>query len=223
MSWETWVAYAVATELILLVPGPTVLLVVSYALTRGAGPALWAVAGSCLGTTVAFAIAFGGLGALLAASSTAFTIMKWIGAAYLIYLGVSMWRARADNPLTALTRQGAASEPEEKRTQEGPGKKQRSTFWHGFITTLLNPKVAVFLVAFIPQFLDPSRQTAPQALIMTATFVGLAFVSDGAYVLLASRARKTFLGPRGLKWTQRLAGSLLIGAGLVTAAAKRSG
>lgn len=218
MSWETWIAYAIATELLLLVPGPTVLLVVSYALTRGTGPALWAVIGSCLGTLVAFAIAFGGLGALLAASSTAFTIMKWIGAAYLIYLGVTMWRARADNPLAALTRENAAIDG-------GPGRarKQRSTFWHGFITTLLNPKVVVFLVAFIPQFLDPGRPTAPQALIMTATFVGLAFLSDGAYALLASRARKTFLGPRGLKWTQRLAGSLLIGAGLVTAAAKRIG
>ena len=99
MSLETWIAYAVATEILLIIPGPTVLLVVGYALTRGRGPALRAVAGSCLATACAFGVTFAGLGAVLAASATAFTVMKWVGAAYLVYLGVQMWRAKSDTML----------------------------------------------------------------------------------------------------------------------------
>ena len=209
MSLETWIAYAVATEILLFIPGPTVLLVVGYALTRGSAPALWAVAGSCLGTTVAFVVAFAGLGAVLSASATAFMVMKWVGAAYLVYLGIQMWRAKADDMLKV---DGEAETP-----------RQRSTFWHGFLTTLLNPKIVVFLVAFVPQFMNPAAPALPQALIMTATFVGLAFLNDGAYAVFAAKARESFLGGRGMKWVQRTGGTLLIGAGFLTAAAKRTG
>lgn len=209
MSWETWIAYAVATEVLLIIPGPTVLLVVGYALTRGRGPALWAVAGSCLATACAFAITFAGLGAVLAASATAFTVMKWVGAAYLVYLGIQMWRAKADSLL--------------KAEEEPKGKaRKRSTFAHGFITTILNPKIVMFLVAFVPQFMDPTAAAMPQAVVMTATFVALAFLSDGAYAIFASKARQSFLGDRAMKWVQRTGGSLLIGAGLLTAATKRA-
>lgn len=210
MSWETWIAYAVATEVLLIIPGPTVLLVVGYALTRGRGPALWAVAGSCLGITCAFAITFAGLGAVLSTSALAFTVMKWVGAAYLVYLGIQMWRAKADTML---------------KVEDGPSGKprQRSTFLHGFVTTILNPKVVVFLVAFVPQFMNPAAPAMQQAIIMTATFVTLAFLSDGAYAVFASGARQSLMGERTVKWVQRAGGSLLIGAGLLTAATKRIG
>ena len=212
MTWETWIAYAVATEILLIIPGPTVLLVIGYALTRGRGPALWAVAGSCLAMIFAFAITFAGLGAVLAASATAYTVMKWAGAAYLVYLGVQMWRAKSSTlPTAAAGRETAAK----------AGK--RSTFLHGFITTILNPKVVVFLVAFVPQFMNPAAAPLPQAVLMTATFVVLAFLSDGAYAVFASRARQSFMGERTMKWVQRTGGSLLIGAGLLTAVTKRAG
>lgn len=207
MSWETWIAYAVATEVLLIIPGPTVLLVVGYAITRGRGPALMAVAGSCLGISCAFAITFAGLGAVLTASATAFSVMKWVGAAYLVYLGIQMWRAKTETLLEADAAGGKS--------------RHRSTFAHGFVTTILNPKVVVFLVAFVPQFMNPAAPTMPQAVIMTATFVTLAFLSDGAYAVFASKARQSFLGVRGMKWVQRVGGSLLIGAGLLTAATKR--
>ncbi len=210
MSLETWIAYAVATEILLIIPGPTVLLVVGYALTRGRGPALRAVAGSCLATACAFGVTFAGLGAVLAASATAFTVMKWVGAAYLVYLGVQMWRAKSD---TMLKVEGA----EESKPR------QRSTFAHGFITTILNPKIVVFLVAFVPQFMNPAAPALPQAFVMIATFVTLAFLSDGAYAVFASRARQSLMGERTVKWVQRTGGSLLIGAGLLTAATKRVG
>lgn len=210
MSWETWIAYAIATEVLLFIPGPTVLLVVGYALTRGRTAALWTVAGSCTGTVFAFGITFAGLGALLAASAEAFTVIKWIGASYLVYLGVQMWRAKAETFLNV--------------DNEGKGlRRKRSTFWHGFVTTILNPKIVVFLVAFVPQFMNPAAPALPQAVLMTVTFVVLAFLNDGAYALFADKARKTFLGERGMKWVQRTGGSLLIGAGFLTAAAKRAG
>lgn len=210
MSLETWIAFAVATEILLFIPGPTVLLVVGYALTRGRAAAMWTVAGSCLGVGFAFLVTFAGLGAVLSASATAFTIMKWVGAAYLIYLGIQMWRAKAETLLQV--------------DESGSGlRKKRSTFWHGFITTVLNPKIVVFLVAFVPQFMNPTAPTLPQAVIMTITFVTLAFLNDGAYALFADKARRSFLGERGMKWVQRTGGSLLIGAGLLTAATKRAG
>lgn len=212
MSWETWIAYAVATEVLLIIPGPTVLLVIGYAITRGRGPALMAVAGSCLAMVCAFAITFAGLGAVLATSATAYTVMKWVGAAYLVYLGVQMWRAKSDEFLKV--EDGAAAAGKVRR---------RSTFLHGFITTILNPKVVVFLVAFVPQFMNPAAPAMPQAVVMTATFVVLAFLSDGAYAVFASKARQTFMGARAVKWLQRTGGGLLIGAGLLTAATKRIG
>lgn len=210
MSWETWIAYAVATEVLLIIPGPTVLLVVGYAITRGRGAALWAVAGSCLGITFAFGITFAGLGAVLSASATAFTVMKWVGAAYLVYLGVQMWRAKSET--TLMVDDGRLGSKKVRH---------RSTFLHGFITTILNPKVVVFLVAFVPQFMNLTAPALPQAILMTATFVILAFLSDGAYAVFASRARQTVMDARTLKWVQRAGGSLLIGAGLLTAATKR--
>lgn len=209
MSWETWIAYAVATEVLLIIPGPTVLLVVGYAITRGRGPALLAVAGSCLGIACAFAITFAGLGAVLTASATAFNVMKWVGAAYLVYLGIQMWRAKAETLL----------EPD----AAGAKTRQRSTFVHGFVTTILNPKIVMFLVAFVPQFMNPAAPAMPQAVIMTATFVALAFLSDGTYAVFASKARQSFLGARGMKWVQRTGGAMMIGAGLLTAATKRVG
>lgn len=212
MSLETWIAYAVATEILLIIPGPTVLLVVGYAITRGRGPALWAVVGSCLAITCAFGITFAGLGAVLAASASAFTVMKWAGAAYLVYLGIQMWRTKADTLMKV-----------EAGEARGGKTRQRSTFLHGFITTMLNPKVVVFLVAFVPQFMNPAASALPQAVLMTATFVVLAFLSDGAYAVFASRARQSFMSERTIKWVQRTGGSLLIGAGLLTAATKRIG
>ena len=94
MSLETWIAFAIATELILIIPGPSVLLVVAYALSRGQAAGLKCVLGCSTGAAFAFVAAFAGLGALLTASSTAFTAVKLVGAAYLVYLGIKMWRSR---------------------------------------------------------------------------------------------------------------------------------
>jgi len=213
MTFETWIAYAVATEILLIVPGPTVLLVIGFALTRGRRAALAAVAGSCLAVVVAFTATFAGLGALLQTSATAYTIVKWAGACYLFYLGLKMIRARPEAMLVAEAEREAAAVT---------GGWRNSTFLHGFITTTLNPKTIVFLIAFTPLFLDPAQPTAPQAAIMTATFATLAFLSDGAYAVVASSARSVIMQPKTARWMQRAGGLMLIGAGLWTAATKRA-
>lgn len=211
MSIETWIAFAIATELILIIPGPSVLLVVAYALSRGQAAGLKCVLGCSTGAAFAFVAAFAGLGALLSASATAFTAVKLIGAAYLVYLGVKMWRSKPED--LALSDPSGAADSRKWRN---------SPYLHGLVTTVLNPKIVVFLVAFVPQFMDPTAAALPQAVIMTATFVGLAIISDGVYAIVASRARGLFLNARTAKWMNRLGGSFLIGAGVFTAVAKRS-
>ena len=107
MSFATWIAFAVASVVLLLIPGPTVLLVVSYALTQGRRIAVAMAAGVALGDFTAMTLSLAGLGALLAASATLFTVLKWVGAAYLVYLGVRLWRAKPVLPDVAR-RAGAA-------------------------------------------------------------------------------------------------------------------
>ena len=107
MDLTTWIAFAFASIVLLLIPGPTVLLVVSYALTQGRRVALATVAGVALGDLVAMTLSLAGLGAILAASSAVFTILKWIGAAYLLYLGIRLWRAKPSLALESASRSRA--------------------------------------------------------------------------------------------------------------------
>jgi len=210
MSIETWIAFAIATELILIIPGPSVLLVVAYALSRGQAAGLKCVLGCSTGAAFAFVAAFAGLGALLAASSMAFTAVKLVGAAYLVYLGIKMWRSKPKD--LALSDPSGAADTKKWRN---------SPYLHGLVTTVLNPKIAVFLVAFVPQFMDPAAAALPQAAIMTATFVSLAILSDGVYAIVASRARGLFLNAKTARLMNRVGGSFLIGAGIFTALARR--
>lgn len=210
MPIENWIAYAIATELILIIPGPSVLLVVGYALSRGQGAGLKCVLGCSTGAAFAFIVAFAGLGALLAASSTAFTAVKIAGAVYLVYLGIKMWRSKPKDFSVS-----AADGPEAETGW------RNSPYLHGLVTTILNPKIVVFLVAFVPQFMDPAAAALPQAVIMTVTFAGLALVSDGVYAVLAARARGLFLNARSARLMNRIGGSFLIGAGIFTAVARR--
>ena len=168
MDPTTWLAFVAAAVAMLLIPGPTILLVIGQALGGGARTALPLAAGVALGDLTAMTLSLAGLGALLAASSAAFTALKWAGAAYLVYLGVKMWRA----PVTA----GAAPPLPAGRAMR-----------EAYVVTALNPKGIVFFVAFVPQFLDPARPFLAQAAILVATFVTLAAVNAAGYALLAAR------------------------------------
>lgn len=206
MYFETWAAFAAASAILLIIPGPTILLVVSYALGQGWRTALPMAAGVALGDFTAMTLSMLGIGALLLASATVFTVLKWVGAAYLIYLGIKLFRAGGS--LDAKPRTDAAS----------AGK----MLVHAWLVTALNPKSITFFVAFLPQFLSHDGDFFTQMLIFEATFLTLAFLNAFGYALVASRARNIVRDPRAITIFNRTGGTLLIGAGVATVA-MRSG
>lgn len=204
MPFETWLAFTAAAAVLLIIPGPTILLVVSYALGQGWRTALPMAIGVALGDFTAMALSLLGLGALLAASATLFTILKWIGAAYIVWLGIKLWRAGGS--LDVTPRKDAAS--------------AFKMLGHAWLVTALNPKGLVFFVAFLPQFIDPALPFLPQVSLCAATFLILAFANALTYALIASRAREAVRDPRAIGLINKTGGSLLIGAGIATVAMK---
>lgn len=209
MPFENWIAFAAASIVMLAIPGPTILLVISYALGHGRKAGTATVAGVALGDFTAMTASMLGLGALLATSAALFTVLKWIGAAYLIYLGIKLWRA----PVIG----GDASQGD----VTGKERPMR-IFLHTYIVTALNPKSIVFFVAFLPQFLVPTLPWLPQMVIFETTFLVLAIINAALYGLLASAARNTIRKPSVQRVVNRTGGSLLIGAGLLTLGWKRA-
>jgi len=207
MSPETYLAFLAATIVVLVIPGPTIMLVVSCSLTRGKNAALPLALGVGLGDTVAMTASLAGLGAIMAASAALFTVFKWIGAAYLIYLGVKTWRAKPELGADLARMQPASG---------------RSDALRAFIVTATNPKSIAFFCAFMPQFINHGAPVLPQTLLMGTTFVILAVINAALYALLAARARTAITNPRAMKTVNRVGGSALIGAGLLTAALKRA-
>ena len=207
MSLATWFAFALASTVLLLIPGPTVLLVVSYALTQGRRVAVAMAAGVALGDFVAMTASLAGLGALLLASATLFTVLKWAGAAYLAYLGIRLWLARP-----VLPDVDTATPPESVR----------GVFGHAFVVTALNPKSIAFFVAFVPQFIDHHAALLPQLAIMEATFVGLATLNALLFAIAADGVRARIRRPAVLKWLNRAGASCLVGMGAATATLSRN-
>ncbi|GAB1580124.1 LysE family translocator [Phyllobacterium phragmitis] len=206
MTIETWLAFTAASAILVLIPGPTVLLVVSYALGQGWRTAFPMACGVALGDFTAMTLSMLGVGALLAASATVFTAVKWIGAAYLIWLGIKLFRA------------GGTMEAEVRRDAASPLR----MLAHAWLVTALNPKSITFFVAFLPQFIDPNRDFVTQLVIFEATFLVLAFANAFGYALAATRARRLFRSPRAIGIFNRAGGTLLIGAGVATATIRSS-
>jgi threonine/homoserine/homoserine lactone efflux protein len=208
MSIETWLAFAAASAIMLAIPGPTILLVISYALGHGRRTALATVTGVTLGDFTAMTASLAGLGALLATSATLFTILKLIGAGYLMFLGVKLWRA----PVVTGPMGDNDNLPEEKPLK---------ILAHAYVVTALNPKSIIFFIAFVPQFLDLNQPFLPQTLILEATFLCLAALNALCYVLLADMARGFIRKASVQKMVNRTGGTLLIAAGAVTAGYRR--
>ena len=206
MSLETWLAFTAAASILLIIPGPTILLVVSYALGQGWRTALPISIGVAVGDFTAMTLSMLGVGALLAASATVFTVLKVIGAFYLIYLGIKLFRA------------GGALKAEPRLDAVSSAKMMA----HAWLVTALNPKSITFFVAFLPQFIDRSGDFLTQMLIFETTFLTLAFANAFGYALIASRARELFSSPRAITIFNRTGGTLLVGAGIATVA-MRSG
>ncbi|MEM1383806.1 MAG: LysE family translocator [Pseudomonadota bacterium] len=208
MSFELWVAFALASAALLAIPGPTVMLVVSHALGHGRRSAWATVPGVTLGDLTAMSVSLAGAGAVLAASATAFTVLKLVGAGYLIWLGIQLWRAEPI-PVAATAAERTARDA-------------RKMFWQSYVVTALNPKGIVFFVAFVPQFMDPALPWLGQSALLVATFCALAAVNTLIWALLVGEMRQRFTSPATLRLANRIGGSVMIGAGFLTALARRA-
>lgn len=207
MPFDLWLAFVAASTALLLIPGPTVLLVLSYALSKGRSVAVASAAGVAMGDLIAMSASLAGLGALVATSASVFMALKWVGAAYLVWLGTKLWRSAPTSGLQHLAKSRDVT--------------AGSVFGHAATVTALNPKSIAFFVAFVPQFLRPDAPLMPQFTILTATFVGLAALNALAYALLADRLRSWVGQPRVVSGLTRAGGATLIGMGIATAVLRR--
>lgn len=207
MSIEIWAAFVVAAMVVLIIPGPTIIFVISQAASYGRKSVLPLAAGVTLGDFTAMTLSLLGLGAVLAASAVLFSVLKWIGAFYLIYLGIKLWRADSE---------------EEEISVAPAGYSAGSLFRSAYIVTALNPKSIAFFVAFMPQFISARGDTLPQFMILGATFLFLAAMNASLYGLFVGHLRDTMQNARVKRFFNRCGGSVLIGAGVVTASLQRS-
>ena len=207
MSLELWFAFVAASAVLLVIPGPTVLTVISYSLAHGQRARFPLVAGVALGDSTALAVSLLGLGTLLAASAFWFTVVKGIGGLYLLYLGVKLLRAGASsNDPTAPALSGS----------------RWRLFANTYLVTALNPKGIVFFVAFLPQFINPSAGVARQLWILATTFVSLAMFNATLYAVFAGSARRLLSSSRAQRCFHLAGGSLLLAAGLWALLARRA-
>lgn len=203
---DSLLAFAVASVVLLMIPGPAVLYVVNRSVSDGRSVALASVGGLELGNLVHALAATAGLSAVIATSATAFSIVKWAGAIYLIGVGT----------LTLLRRPGALS-------VEGGHLSYRRAFAQGIIVNVLNPKVALFFLSYLPQFVDPSRGPAwSQVLVLGLTFVVLGVCTDSMWAIATSTLRTVLLRGRSLPFVRRwVSGSVFVMLGVLAARAHR--
>jgi threonine/homoserine/homoserine lactone efflux protein len=206
MATDQVLLFVAAGLLLNLTPGPDVLYIVSHALRSGARAGIVAAMGITAGCFLHIFAAAVGVSALMAASVTAFTVLKWAGAAYLVFVGLRLLRPGAAAP----SKLGAA--PSELQYADA----YRTIFLRGFWTNALNPKVALFFLAFVPQFITPSVQDKPLAFLL----LGLLFnfnalwVNIGWAAAAAWLARRNALVQRSMRWLDRVAGALFVGFGI---------
>jgi homoserine/homoserine lactone efflux protein len=209
IRWEAWTLFLVTETVLCLTPGPAVLLVLSQGLSRGALASIWSNLGILAGNGLYFVLSATGLGAIVATSHDLFTAVRWIGAAYLVWLGVTTFRGRS--PAFSVTPDGDAR-----------GGSAGRMFLNGFVLQAANPKALVFFTALLPQFIDPSGDVALQIAILALTSVTVEFFVLAAYGALAGRATSLATRPRFATATNRIAGSLLVAAGVGTATVRRA-
>lgn len=205
---STLALFAVAAVTLLVIPGPAVLYIVTRSVDQGRAAGLASVCGVHVGTLVHVAAAALGLSALLVSSATAYDTVRWLGAAYLVWLGVRRLLAREEDL-------PAAAGPDTRRLG------LRRIFAQGVVVNVLNPKTALFFLAFLPQFVDTSRGSVPfQVVVLGVAFVLLGLLSDGAYAMAASTGAGWLRRRPGVARASRLvSGGVLISLGLTTALA----
>ena len=202
MSVEVWITYILACMIVVIVPGPSVTIIIANSVKHGTKAGMANIAGGQLGLGLALIVLLAGLASVMSIVSEWFHILKIIGAVYLIWLGIKLWRS--DGNLVA---------PEEKKIVGG-------FFLQGFFVSITNPKVLLFFGAFIPQFVNINVDPIYQLAILGLTFMVVASIIDGAYALLAGNAGK-WLSTKRVRFVERFSGTLLVGGGLWLALSRR--
>ena len=206
MSFNTWVAFFVASWLISLSPGAGAIKSMSTGLRYGYRKGLYNIFGLQLGVVFLIAIVAAGLGAVLATSALAFELIKWFGVAYLVWLGIAQWRADA-KPMEFESDHGASP---------------RRLVLEGFLVNASNPKGIIFMLAVLPQFIDPLAPQWPQYAICAATLVFTDLVVMSGYTLLAARVLVALRDPHHVKWMNRCFGGMFVAAGVLLGSFRRS-
>ena len=206
MNIELYLAFCLATAVLILMPGPIVTLVIAQSLRHGTATGLATVAGSSIGNALLVAAGALGLSTAFVLLAELFDVIRWLGAGYLIWLGIREWRSGGANLDAA-----AAGAPRAKR----------AVFWQGIVVAITNPKTILFYAAFFPQFIDTAVPLAPQLVLMSITFVVIAAAFDSGYALLAGRLCGPLAGARRANIRGRITGGLLIGTGIGLALARR--
>lgn len=198
MAFELWIAFVIASCVLLIIPGPTILTVISYSIAHGRRANIPLVTAVALGDSTALVLSLAGLGAVLATSAWLFLVIKWIGGLYLIYLGIKLIRA--------------GSTPQVTQTEK-PLDSRLKLFGNTWLVTALNPKGIIFFVAFLPQFIDPVSSVGPQLWILSISFVVLATINATVYAVFAANARRLLASPKAQRRFNIGGGSLLTIAG----------
>jgi threonine/homoserine/homoserine lactone efflux protein len=204
MPLELYLAFIAATVILMVIPGPNVALIVANSIAHGTRFGLLTVAATSTAVVAHLALTVAGAAAVLNFLAASFDWLRWLGVAYLVYLGVSAWRAPADD-LSATRAQARST---------------REIFARGFLVGLTNPKTLLFYGAFFPQFITPGPTAGDQLLLLAVTFLVVAIVCDSTWAILAGRLRALLLAHARLR--NRITGGLLVGAGAGLAMARRS-
>ena len=204
METQVYLAFVVATAVMIALPGPSVLLTVAHSISFGWRRALFTVAGETTGIAVQLLVAAIGLASLLSAVSQLFEWIRWAGAAYLVFLGIKQWRS--------------AGEPLEV---DASSVSKRNLFIQGLVVTIPNPKSLIFIAAFLPQFIDVARPMGLQFSFIVPSFLIITFTVTSAWALVAGKASGFLRSRRAFQSFQRTAGGLMIVAGSGLAIARR--
>ena len=214
MDLTVWLAFVMASIIVILIPGPTVIFMMGLAINQGRPFVLPAALGVAFGDLIAMSVSIAGLGALLLSSALLFQIVKWGGALYLIYLGYRLFKSAASASLST----------EQHKPEHHLSRFQ--SFKAAALITALNPKSIAFFISFVPQFINIRGEVllspALQALVLIATFVFLGFINALLYGLLTDSLHQRMANPLIARWLTRLSGGILMGLGLTMALYKKT-
>ena len=206
MDLSVWLTYLLASIILCVSPGPGVFSSISSGLHHGFRLGVWNAVGMQVASLIVVVIVSVGLGGILLASETLFALVKWLGVAYLIYLGIATWRSPA---------RGFVDTGEDRR------KGRRDLFLRGFLVNMTNPKGIIFFAAVLPQFIDLARPQLQQYAILAATTFAVDLVVMAAYTALAAKVLRVMSNPSHLAWVNRILGGAFVGAGVALAGFRR--